>query len=1015
MERRFLKNTRYAGIILALMLALVTGFGTGCDDDDSGSSALVRTTESGKVQGHFADEADVQAWRGIPFARPPVGELRWKAPEPPQAWNKMLVADESGSPALQFEMDQTWHATGEIIGSEDCLYLDIYRPDTTETDLPVYFWIHGGSNRFGSAADYAAEAQSMAEDLDVVVVVTQYRLGPFGWFRHAALRDGAPENLSNSGNFGTLDQIRALEWVQQNIEAFGGNPDNVSIAGQSAGGHNVKNLLISPYAEGLFHKAVSQSGIMPVDEASDETAEQIAGSLGISGEDMAAQLRNTDAQAILAASEASHTYSAYADGYVIPDTVVNAVHQGNYNSVPVMLGVNQEEFYNFLPLYGGRLGKSVWDNVHDLFDPDFDLDKAWTYEEIFPPNTDEELIYQTTGTYASMGYRAKYLDELAACLRNQQDAVYGYVFQWAGGGVEEMETFSKVFGAAHSMEIPFFFGSEQSLFGYSFIEANEAGRKDLQEAMQTYLYNFMTTGDPGVADDGTPWDPWSNEAGMYKAITFDADAGQAQLGYIEEKLTFEEVDTWLSGQLAQMSTANAQQWGVILQGFRQQPEPLRFADKLDFEAIQGATAYSGTYGYDVNAVYGYDLAGYRLEIPEGWEPADGLVLYCHGYRGEVPELSISNAQPLREHLINRGYAWAASSYGENGYNIATGVVGTRKLLELIGAQFGEPDPVYIIGHSMGGHITARSVTEYPNAYDGAMPMCGVVGGGIEQFSHSLDWALLASYFAELNFAMPFDGSEAETLVDTVFGEEVDGERPGTGAFGYIPPYGPSYYEGRAAALNEAGQRFKDATMYRSGGERPLYDTAFANTAFFQIADQGVSFALDPTSGSPFGNIVTNAERTYQLDGDPALTQAETDLNNTIARIGLDDDEVPFDFENLMYPVPGDIAMPVLSMHDIGDYFVPFGHERIFAEKVQAAGNSDLLRTRIYRSIDHCGFTPQETAAAFDDLTAWVEGGIAPEGNTILDPARVAADDYGCRFTLTQRPYDQDGEGNWICE
>ena len=568
MERRFWEKKSYTGIILALMLALVAGVGTGCDE-----YGLVRTTGCGKVKGHFAKDGAVLAWRGIPFARPPVGKFRWKAPEPPRPRKKMLVADESGSPALQFEMGRTWHGTGEIIGSEDCLYLDIYRPATAETDLPVYFWIHGGSNRFGSASAYAANARSMAEKMEVVVVVSQYRLGPFGWFRHESLRDGDPENVSNSGNFGTLDQIRALKWVQQNIAAFGGNPDNVTIAGQSAGGHNVKNLLISPYAEGLFHKAVSQSGIMPVIEANDDVAGTIAGNLGISGEDMADQLRNTDAQAILAASEASYTYSAYADGYVIPDTVVNAVHQGNYNHVPVMLGVNQEEFYNFLPLYGGQLGKPNWNNVHDLFNPDFDPDKAWTYEEIFPPNADEELIYQTAGTYVSKGYRAKYLDELAACLREQQDSVYGYVFQWAGGGVQEMETFSKVFGAAHSMEISFFFGGEYSLFGYSFIEANEAGRKDLQKAMQTYLYNFMTTGDPGVADDGTPWESWSNEAGMFKAISFDADASQAQLRYIDDRLTFEDVEVYLRGQLAKMSQANAQRWGFVLRNFRQQPDP----------------------------------------------------------------------------------------------------------------------------------------------------------------------------------------------------------------------------------------------------------------------------------------------------------------------------------------------------------------------------------------------------------------------------------------------------------
>lgn len=1013
MRKGVLSTLRYVGISLVLILGLAAIIGTG---DSSSGSGLHRTTEFGSVKGYIDDSAGVRAWRGIPFAKPPVGDLRWQPPQDPEPWSETLEADQSGSPCVQFEMDRTWHPTGEIIGSEDCLYLDIYRPDSNDADLPVYFWIHGGSNRFGGAATYEANAKAMARKLNIVVVVTQYRLGPFGWFRHADLRSQDLQNSGNSGNFGTLDQIQALEWVQQNIAEFGGDPANVTIAGQSAGGHNVMNLVISPQAEGLFHQAVSESGIMPVIDANDSTAETVAANLGLEGDDLAGQLRSADAQAILAASSSIRSFSAFADGYVLPDTVVNAIYQGNYNQVPIMLGVNHEEFYNFLPLYGEALGKPSWEKVHDLFNPDSDPDHEWTYEEIFPPGTDEEAIYQTTGRYASMGYRAKYLDELASHLAEQQGSVYGYVFEWAGGGVDEMETFQKVFGAAHSMEIPFFFGGDHSLFGYSFIEANETGRKALQEVMQTYLYNFMTTGDPGTAEDGTPWDAWSNEEGMYKAITFDADANEAKPDYIEEKLTFDDVDDFLEAQLSTMNRVNAATWGHILPtNFSQEAEALRFSHKLDFEAGQGATAYSGTYGYDVDEWSGYDLAGYRLEIPEGWDPAtDGLVLYCHGYRGDGYELSVSNPEPLREYLIGRGYAWAASSYGENGYNIATGVVGTRRLLDLISAEFGEPDPVYIIGHSMGGHITARSITEYPDAYDGAMPMCGVLGGGVEQFSYSLDWALLGNYFAGLNYDLPFAPAEAQALVGAVFGEPQ--------ALGYIPyienPKDSAYKpEDLVTSLNEAGQRFKDATMYRSGGERPLYDVAFANQALFQMASQGINFAMDPTGGESHGIVADNSEQVYHLNGNPGLSEAETALNEEIARISQDDDDIDFDFENLMYPVYGDISIPVLSLHDIGDWFVPFEHERIYAEKVADAENSDLLRTRIYRSIDHCGFTPEETVAAFEDLAAWVEGGIVPEGDDILDPLQVAADDFGCEFSLQQRPVDlyTDGAGDWICD
>lgn len=223
--------------------------------ENSLKPARLATTGYGELSG-YADGA-VAAWRGIPYAKPPVADFRWRAPQDPDPWTGTRWAIDSGYPAVQFEMDRTWHQTGRIIGSEDCLSLDIYRPDTDKTDLPVYCWIHGGSNKFGSAATYKANAMAMAEKRNVVVVLIQYRLGPMGWFRHADLRNDDVADMSNSGNFGTLDQIQALKWVKNNIAAFGGNPDNVTIAGQSAGGHNVMNLFISPIAAGLFHKAVS--------------------------------------------------------------------------------------------------------------------------------------------------------------------------------------------------------------------------------------------------------------------------------------------------------------------------------------------------------------------------------------------------------------------------------------------------------------------------------------------------------------------------------------------------------------------------------------------------------------------------------------------------------------------------------------------------------------------------------------------------------------------------------------
>jgi para-nitrobenzyl esterase len=973
-------------------------------------------TSYGTLSG-YAD-GSVRAWRGIPFAKPPVGALRWRAPQDPERWSGKRLAKDSGSPAVQFEMTRTWHQTGRIIGSEDCLYLDIYRPDTEETALPVYVWIHGGSNKFGGAASFMHLAKAMAKKLNVVVVLAQYRLGPLGWFRHAALRDDHVADMSNSGNFGTLDQIQALKWVQGNIRPFGGDPDNVIIGGQSAGGHNIMNLMISPLAKGLFHKAVTQSGIMPVIKAEDTIAAAAVTALGLTGNSLASRLRGKTAREILQATAAVSTFNAFADGYVVPDTVVNALHQGNYNKVPIIVGYNQNEWNNFLPLYGGFFGKSIWGNLYDLFDPAFDPAKAWTYQDIFP-DVNEERIYRDMGRITSLNYRAKYLDELARALRANQAEVYAYLFKWAGGGVAKMDTYSKIFGAAHAMEISFFFSGNDDLFGYSFIPENESGRKALQDAMGAYLSNFMRTGDPGRVN-GQTWSAWSNEAtsGVFKAITFDADASRAVLGSENTEISFSDVNNFIASALDAWDPTYRSIWGNAVQLLATaKAETLRFTTRnhLQIAARQGAKAYGGTYGYYVNQWSGYQIAGYWIEIPDNWNRK--LVLYCHGYRGTSPLLSLT-APSIRDHLLQNGYAWGASSYGENGYNIATGVVGTYELMKHFKARFGNTTKVYIIGHSMGGHVTARSVTQYPGAYQGALPMCGVVGGAEEQFSYSMDTALLANYFAGLNYNIGAEfTTNADNFLTAVFGPVVPdtGRRSGNGVFGFISTSATlpaAYNAAQAAVLNATGEQYKDALMYRSGGRRPLFHATFSNQLYFQINGQGLQFVKNPSLGGETGNLVDNWRQIYQLD-DEYTSQSlnELNLNRDIKRVAISSS---FDFDNIMYPVHGNITIPVLTLHDMGDYFVPFSHEVIYAGKVQDAGKSHLLRQRIIRSISHCGMNATETIEAFNDLVAWVEQGVVPAGDNLLNPAAVAADKFGCAFTRTQRTVDPNVGESWIC-
>jgi para-nitrobenzyl esterase len=206
---------------------------------NNASKTTVKTAY-GKVSGADAGNGS-WVWAGIPYAKPPVGELRWKAPQDPEPWNKIRHSTYNFSRCTQPVFDLQWNPVNKIQGSEDCLYLNVFRPKNNAKNLPVYFWIHGGGNSFDGADNY--DASILAQKANMVVVVIQFRTGPFGWFNHPALNpDGTAED--KSGNYGTLDMIKALKWVNRNISAFGGNPKNVTIAGESTGGYRVMNLMI---------------------------------------------------------------------------------------------------------------------------------------------------------------------------------------------------------------------------------------------------------------------------------------------------------------------------------------------------------------------------------------------------------------------------------------------------------------------------------------------------------------------------------------------------------------------------------------------------------------------------------------------------------------------------------------------------------------------------------------------------------------------------------------------------
>ena len=346
--------------LLSAALAAATMFGLGVP---AGAAPRPVTTQAGRVQGVEGD--GVTAWLGIPFAAPPVGDLRWRAPEPPVAWQGVRVADHFGAPCMQNGPPGAPGA--DLPRSEDCLYLNVWAPPAQKkVKRPVMFYIHGGGFQFGMTAWHETDGASLARH-GVIVVTTAYRLGKFGFFAHPALvkeAKGGP-----AGNYGLMDMVAALKWVKANIAAFGGDPDNVTIFGESAGGGAVDAMMISPSARGLFHKAIVESG-GPVDLRSMGVAEAdgraLASAWGVTTDDPAA-LRAVPAATVLDKGPGS---SPMVDGQVLPLNVLAAFKAGQVAQVPIIFGTNSYEAAAF-PAAAKDLDKryaAQWAKITKVYD-----------------------------------------------------------------------------------------------------------------------------------------------------------------------------------------------------------------------------------------------------------------------------------------------------------------------------------------------------------------------------------------------------------------------------------------------------------------------------------------------------------------------------------------------------------------------------------------------------------------------------------------------------------------------
>ncbi len=387
--------------------------------------------------------------------------------------------------------------------------------------------------------------------------------------------------------------------------------------------------------------------------------------------------------------------------------------------------------------------------------------------------------------------------------------------------------------------------------------------------------------------------------------------------------------------------------------------------KLPFAALPGLAA---------KQLWGvHNGAGYRIEVPANWNGK--LVLWAHGYLGTGLELTVDN-HPLRQFLIANGYAWAASSYSRNDYDPSQGAKDTHALTKLFNGLVGNPGRTYITGASMGGHVTGIVAEQWPRSYDGAMPICGVLGD-YELFDYFLDFNVGAQTLSGQNKLFPYGADYLTTTVPAT--------KAGLGpAFPYV--------------LNAAGQNLKSMTQLRSGGVRPLFDqgwmfwTGVAGDFLFGL---GVG---DGTLPRAPGVAVQNTDVTYQFDTNPALSGAETVFNSLVQRVKADPQGRRNNGIANVAPTTGDLRIPMLTLHTLGDLFVPFHMEQEYARRTAAKGNAHNLVQRATRDYGHCTFTPTELVTTFVDLVKWVEGGVKPAGDDVLNPAAVAHPNFGCTYT-----------------
>lgn len=467
---------------------------TSSSDDDS-SSAAVETTE-GAVEGFT--RGDHTAFQGIPYAEPPEGTLRFQPPQPPKERVNTLEATDFGDSCPQ---------PGGVFGSdsvtEDCLYLNVYTPSADADERPVMVWIHGGAFETGSGNDYSPDR--LVDDEDLVVVTINYRLGLLGFLAHPALDD--------SGNYGLMDQIAALEWVQDNIHAFGGDPENVTIFGESAGGHSVLSLFVSPETRHLFDRIIVQSGSYEGGQQSlsdgESQGESTMAELGCDNGSTDC-LRDLDAADIVALqNDEDLSFIPKTGTSLLPDSINTAIDAGDHASVPVLAGTNRDEWRLFVGIDLITTGEPTPEHKYEpaiQATLSVDAAAAEAIADEYPPGDfgdSADLALGAVGTSAIFACPA-----LGHAGQLAQSGTQVYVYEFTDQEAPPLfDVPGFPMGAAHAFEIQYIFNSESYL--REELEMDDA-QVDLANAMMRYWASFAQNGDPNPTQGDLPF--WSDFA-----------------------------------------------------------------------------------------------------------------------------------------------------------------------------------------------------------------------------------------------------------------------------------------------------------------------------------------------------------------------------------------------------------------------------------------------------------------------------------------------------------------------